>query len=1281
LERLSVINSSLKGEIDKLKESQARTDLKVQGLCASQSDLLSRYISSRRDIEELRSEFFFKRDKEDVYVFNAPATFPWFTGRIRQIKEIEVILKSDEQLHQSSARKAAICGLGGSGKTSLAVEYAHRMKNYYQGGVFWFSGEDETKLENSVNSLALTIGTFVSNSFDVTLSQTLARISRIQKPWLLIIDDMDELQLSPSVRKLLSGSWQKKYNYGHIIVTTRRKPSTFVNDVQVQEMRENSCLELQCFDVYDAKEFLLSRTGIPLTDDTEAAACKLFQELGGLPLALEQAAAYIKSLGCSFSSYLETYKTKRLALLNQQATKPVSEYSSPERLTVQTTWLLNIDYIMQNSEGRNAIRFLNACLFFNPNEIQEDLINIGEPPVNDEQFRIFVGTSLGRYQIFKLLTDFSLFKQSSSRCLQVHRLVLDVIKENLTPSEQEESFIDAVRLLQHSLSEFYSPDELLSSVADRGMNLVDYTNPSLFYMWRTLCMHAGEIEKNLKYFLLERCNNKEMTVFHPETAQVVYQHALYLSVFCRHEEAMQAMSFAVKILDWFPEGENDFLSAKPLNSIFPHVLPLPEFIRRHIQYCSKAPHLAHKVEVCVDSPESREVETAEFEKLREKGNKLFGEGRFQKAVEAYSSAIDRKKKLEFLDPRFFSNRASAYLRLHLYEKALEDAKAYISKCPKCWKGYARKTLALHGLNDELGAELAASQTYNLAREVFSKYDPFKKFSYLEKCARFCYSGSDLLQALNTMPSCKRVLFLYPGTYEITRDVVFDNCVVLGCGDQTQDSRIRVSVKDDSRLFVHTKCALANMSFLFDQGNANLLPTSVALLYNCGFSSRNLSYPSLNALGVTKVENCDFRDSGAGGFLCVAGAAKVENCTFSNNGLAGLEVRQGGTLLAKNVHSYNNRQGLLVGPKAKKCVLTNSQMNCNASEGIFVKECEHDNADIQLNNNYIFHNDNFGISVRDSSALITENRIFENSCWGIWLQSNSCCHISKNDVSGNRLGGIRIGKRPSGCAPSVVEYNKIDDNGGPGLIQNLNDFDLNNLLSKQVFPANKVLPFQCNVPILPPQLEKTLVSAKCCGNLMYHNEVEFTRTHQNFFLQNVDKFCSCCQKKGTLKKCTKCYSAEYCGRACQKKHWKRHKKLCRSLLEQSSVLLTSTERSCGSPSKGEYMISVNHHHHRLEEVGPKYSEPPPENGERFIVKVQQGRNIFDFTSTCMSLFIYHRSLAIYESFQNAHVQNLITDLGVICESKYIEKKLFMWAAYTDNKVIRLFTNDFPPYQRW
>lgn len=1198
-----------------------------------------------------------------MYVFHAPDTLSSFTGRTCQIKEIEVRLNNDDQLSPSSARKAAICGLGGSGKTSLAVEYAHRKKSHYQGGVFWFSGEDEKNLENSVNELALSIGTFASNCFAVTLSRTLARISRIEKPWLLIIDDMDELQLSSSVRKLLSGSWQKHCK-GHIIVTTRRKPDKLIHDLRAEEIKQSSCLDLQCFNVDDTIAFLFHRTGIERNEDTEAAARNIFEELGGLPLALEQAAAYIKCLGCSFTSYLETYKAKHLALLNQQTANPVSEYSSGDRLAVQTTWLLNIDYIKKNSEGANAMLFLNACLFFDPNEIQKELINVGEPPIKDEQFQTFLGTALGRYQIIKLLTDFSLFKQCSSHGLQVHRLVVDVIKGSLSRSEQDKSFVDAVRLLRHSISKAYSPDELFSSVAERGSSVFDYTNPSIFYTWRKLCAHAGEIEKNLKMVCQDKCNNTERPVFFPETAQIVYQHALYLSVFCRHEEAVRAMNFALKILDWAPKGEYEF--STKLNSLFPHLLPLPEFIRIHIQYCSKAPALpSHVRDECVDSPS--EINSGECEELRVEGNRSFLEGHFREAVEFYSIAIETEtERTGFPDPRFFSNRSSAYLRLGLYEKALEDAETYASIRPKCWKGYARKALALHGMGCDFAAEVAAVQTYNLAPDVFSEYGPFKNFRYLQECTRKCYSKSDLLPALINRDALT-VVFLNPGVYEIGKDVEFENsCIVLGCMDQPRSSRIRISFTGNSSAVVHTKCALLNLDFLFDQGHFQYNPPSTGVLHNCSFTNRrSLNQPSFKTLGVTSIKNCNFTSDDAGGFLCIAGASRIENCKFFNNGKAGLEVRKGGTLLAKNVHSYNNGLGLMVGPQAKKCVLTNSQINCNAGDGIFVCDCSHDNAEIQLSNNSIFHNGCFGISVIDSSATVTENRIFENNWWGVWLQSNSSGCVSKNDVTGNRLGGIRIGKRPNGWAPSVVEFNTITDNRGPGLIESIDDFDVNKFICNQIFPVNSAYPLY-KVPLIPSNLESTLVSARYHGNFERCNEMDNTKTQSSNFLSKVDHFCSYCRKKSTLSKCTKCYSSEYCGETCQKKHWKAHSILCQSLMEQSSILLTSTT-PCGG------------HYNGFEDVGPNYSKPPSENGKRFIVKVQQVYNEYDFTSPL--LVIYGRSLTIREQFQSAHVQNLIRDLGAICQRKYVEKQLFMWAAYTDDKVIRLFTNDFPPYQPW
>jgi parallel beta-helix repeat protein len=1246
LKRLGAISSSLKEEIEKLKESQARTELNVQELRANQSDL-------RRGVEELRGEYFMKSDKEDVFVFNAPDTFSWFTGRIRQIKEIEVILKSDEQLNQSSARKAAICGLGGSGKTSLAVEYAHRMKTHYQGGVFWFSGEDGTKLENSVYDLALSFGSSVSNNFNMTLSRTLARISRIQKPWLLIIDDMDELQLSPSVRKLLSGSWQKKCNYGHIIITTRRKPSTLVYLVnEEQAFRESSCLELQCFNANDSKEFLFNRTGISRNEDTEAAAYKLFEELGGLPLALEQAAAYIKSLECSFSSYLESYKAKRLALLDQQPTNPVSEYSSPERQTVQTTWLLNIDYIKQNSEGRNAIRFLNACVFFNPDQIQEELINVGEPPVKDDQFRNFLGTSLGPSQIFNLLTDFSLFKKFSSRCLQVHRLVLDVIKESLTPSEQEESFLDAVRLLQHSLSKCYSPDELLY-VSDSGMNLVDYTNPSLFYMWRTLCMHAGEIEKNLKSIL---CNYTERTVFLPETVRIVYQYALYLSVFYRHEEAVQAMNFALKILDWIPGGESE-LSVK-LNSFFPHVIPLPESIRRHVQYCSKAPAPAFpsgNAEQCVDS--SIEVEALEFEKLRKEGISLFLDGRYQEAIDVYSSAIDRKDKSKLFDPRFFSNRASAYLRLGRYHDALEDAKAYISQSPKCWKGYARKALALHGINDELGAKLAACQTYILNPEVLTEYKLFEKFSYLKQCIMY---SSNLVHTLESAVG-ETVVCLRPGTYDISQDVSFQDCIVLGFDEKSSDmSKVKVNFVGLSSARVVGKCAFANLQFVFELGHCRCLDNSKVAFQNCSFTSRNEEHASLDTAGVTTVENCEFKNCNAGGLRCVRGSVNVENCTFYGNKKAALQVREGGTLLARNVNMHHNHQGLKIGPKAKKCFFGNSQVNNSEREGVYcVHNYRDESVNVCLKNNIIFHNNTFGLFVGDSTADICGNNVFENSFWGVWIQSNSYCHISKNQVNRNGVGGVRIGLRAPGYQPSVVDANTVNNNGGPGILQRLNAVDVNTFFFRQIYPVPGWLPED---QPLPQHLENTLVCAQCKENTTLGNKEVDEQPNCISTTQSWQRFCSHCKKEATLQKCEKCYTTEYCGSPCQKNHWELfHKQVCPTFLERNSVLLSDP-----LPPPNESVQTVR----PLPEVGS-----PPRSRERFIVKVQ-------IDDPEHGVQISYQNLHVDEFFRCDRIRNLVLDLGATnCEKMNIRKQLFMWATFTNNQIIRLFTNDFPPYQQW
>ena len=65
-----------------------------------------------------------------------------------------------------------------------------------------------------------------------------------------------------------------------------------------------------------------------------------------------------------------------------------------------------------------------------------------------------------------MLTDFSLFKESENRCLSVHRLVQEVVLENLSPDEKAESLVDAVRFLNYAFLKCPSPDELLTRMSD-----------------------------------------------------------------------------------------------------------------------------------------------------------------------------------------------------------------------------------------------------------------------------------------------------------------------------------------------------------------------------------------------------------------------------------------------------------------------------------------------------------------------------------------------------------------------------------------------------------------------------------------------------------------------------------------------------------------------------------------------------------------------------------------------------------------------------------------------
>ena len=107
------------------------------------------------------------------------------------------------------------------------------------------------------------------------------------------------------------------------------------------------------------------------------------------------------------------------------------------------------------------------------------------------------------------------------------------------------------------------------------------------------------------------------------------------------------------------------------------------------------------------------------------GKKPFMECHFQKAIEKYSPCIHRTKATNSFDPEMLSNRASAYLRLKQLNNALNDAEEYMKYSPECWRGYAKKALALQGLNEKWDAQCAAALAFYHDRNVFEHFPPFR----------------------------------------------------------------------------------------------------------------------------------------------------------------------------------------------------------------------------------------------------------------------------------------------------------------------------------------------------------------------------------------------------------------------------------------------------------------------------------------------------------------------------------------------------------------------------
>jgi tetratricopeptide (TPR) repeat protein len=283
----------------------------------------------------------------------------FFTGRDELLAQLATTLQSGEPTALSQPQ--AISGLGGIGKTQLALEYAYRHRQHYRA-VLWAQADTREALTSSFISMAAAelLNLPEKNEQDVKrIIEAVRRWLQKQSGWLLVLDNADDLALA---KEFVPPAFN-----GHLLLTTRvHATGRFARRLEVDVLsREHGAL------------FLLRRAKILVSDAVleqaseaeRTRALAICDELGALPLALDQAGAYIEETGCSLADYQAIYQQRRRELHERRG------LSDDYPQSVATTWSLSFERVEQANAA--AADLLRLCAFLAPEAIPIELLTQG----------------------------------------------------------------------------------------------------------------------------------------------------------------------------------------------------------------------------------------------------------------------------------------------------------------------------------------------------------------------------------------------------------------------------------------------------------------------------------------------------------------------------------------------------------------------------------------------------------------------------------------------------------------------------------------------------------------------------------------------------------------------------------------------------------------------------------------------------------------------------------------------------------------------------------------
>ena len=346
-----------------------------------------------------------------------PARNPFFTGRK------ELLLHLYEMLHREHSmfltQSLAISGLGGIGKTQIALEYAYQYRTHYSY-VFWLSAATSETLLAGFVTIAHLLQLPEKDARDHNRVLTAVKHwFATHQQWLLILDNADDVRV---LHDMIPTE-----QTGHLLITSRAQAlGSLAQRINVETM---GMVEATWFLLRRAKRLATDEFLNHISHEELAVAETIAIEMDFLPLALDQAGAYIEEVGCNLSAYLELYRVHRRKILNRRGHVPTDH---PEPVT--TTWSLNFQQVKQANPA--AADLLRLCAFLEPDAIPEELLTEGSTCLGPV-LQPVVADAFALNEAIEELRKFSLiYRNPETRLLRIHRLVQAVLKDAMQMEEQ-----------------------------------------------------------------------------------------------------------------------------------------------------------------------------------------------------------------------------------------------------------------------------------------------------------------------------------------------------------------------------------------------------------------------------------------------------------------------------------------------------------------------------------------------------------------------------------------------------------------------------------------------------------------------------------------------------------------------------------------------------------------------------------------------------------------------------------------------------------------------------